>query len=114
MDYYAQCAREYMSLSGATPADYAQVAVKNHAHDPKAQYGGTHTIDDVLSSRSISDPLTLLMFAPMSDGAAAEVVTAPAVAARWKSQPVHIRAIAIGAGAAGVAGLVGETARRRL
>ena len=28
MDYYAQCARDYMSLSGATPADYAQVAVR--------------------------------------------------------------------------------------
>jgi acetyl-CoA acetyltransferase len=115
MDYYANLAKDYMARSDTTPADFAQVAVKNHAHgslNPKAQYGGTLTVDDVLSSRSISEPLTLMMCAPMSDGAAAAVLTTPAVAARWQSQAVMIRAIAIGSGAAGVGGLVRKTAER--
>ncbi len=115
MDYYASRAKDYIARSDATPADFAQVAVKNNANgalNPKAQYGGLLTVDEVLASRTISDPLTLLMCAPMSDGAAAAVVTTPAVAARWQAQAVAIRAIAIGSGAAGVGGLIQKTAER--
>jgi acetyl-CoA acetyltransferase len=77
MDVYAHLAREYMGRSGATLEDFAQVAVKAHRHgalNPKAQYGDPVTVEAVLGSRPVSDPLTLLMCSPLSDGAAAIVL----------------------------------------
>lgn len=78
MDVYAALTRSYMQRSGATAADFAAVAVKSHdsaSHNPKAQYRTPTTVEEVLSSRVISDPLTLLMCSPIGDGAAAVLVT---------------------------------------
>jgi len=116
MDIYARYAAWYVERSDATERDFAQVAVKNHAHgalNPKAQYGGRLTVDEVLAARHISGMLTLLMCAPMSDGAAVAVVTTPEVAARWGAHPVRLAATVIGAGTPGVYGdLVSGTAAR--
>ncbi len=61
----------------------------------------------------ISGPLTLPMCAPMSDGAAAAIVTTPELAARWAASPVRLAATIIGAGLPGTYGkLVPATARR--
>ena len=116
MDIYARFATWYMDRTDATAQDFARIAVKNHAHgalNPKAQYGGRLTVEEVLSARPISGPLTLPMCAPMSDGAAAAVVTTPAIAARWGASPVRLAATVIGAGVPGTYGqLVPATARR--
>lgn len=116
MDVYARFARWYRERSDATPEDFARVAVKNHAHgalNPKAQYGGTLTVEEVLGARRISGDLTLPMCAPMSDGAAAAVITTPEVAARWNARPVRLLATVVGAGRPGVYGaLVPDVARR--
>jgi acetyl-CoA acetyltransferase len=116
MDVYARFASWYLERTDATLEDFARVAVKNHAHgalNPKAQYGGSLTVEEVLAARRISGPLTLLMCAPMSDGAAVAVVTTPQVAARWGADPVHVIASVIGGGRAGTYGeLVSATARR--
>lgn len=116
MDIYARFATWYAERSDATERDFAQVAVKNHGHgalNPKAQYGRHMTIEQVLSARRISGPLTLPMCAPMSDGAAVAVVTTPELAARWGAHPVRLTATVIGAGTPGVYGrLVPETAAR--
>jgi acetyl-CoA acetyltransferase len=85
MDIYAGIARDYMARSGAAPEDFARVAVKNQAHgarNPKAQYGGQLAVEDVLASREVAYPLTLLMCSPIGDGAAALVLCSPAVAAK--------------------------------
>lgn len=85
MDLYAGMARDYMRMSGATPEDFAAVVVKNQhngARNPRAQYGSELTIADVLASRKVVDPLTLLMCSPISDGAAAAVIVSGRVAAR--------------------------------
>ncbi len=74
MDIYAYLAREYMERSDAAPEDFARVAVKNHRHgslNPKAQYRDLVTVEQVLDSREIATPLTLLMCSPLGDGAAA-------------------------------------------
>jgi acetyl-CoA acetyltransferase len=79
MDIYAETARAYMEESGATPEDFAAVAVKARrfgSRNPRAQYRDPLTVADVLSSRSISPPLTMLMCSPTGDGAAAVVLTA--------------------------------------
>jgi acetyl-CoA acyltransferase len=78
MDAYAEAARDYMSASGATARDFAEVAVKNQANgrlNPLAQYGGKLTVEEVLAARVVVPPLTLYMCSPISDGAAAAVVT---------------------------------------
>ena len=116
MDIYARFAQWYADRTDATPADFAQIAVKNHAHgalNPKAQYGAILTVEEVLSSRKISGDLTLLMCAPMSDGAAAAVITTPEIAARWGADPVTVLATVLGAGRAGIYGEVVPDAARR-
>ncbi|MEJ2889297.1 thiolase family protein [Actinomycetospora aeridis] len=81
---YAMSAARYLHTGAATPEQLAAVSVKNHAHavhNPRAQYSGTYTVDEVLASRMIADPLTLLQCCPTSDGAAAAVLTAATGAA---------------------------------
>jgi acetyl-CoA acetyltransferase len=116
MGIYARWAREYAQRSGATPEDFARVAVKNHdngARNPKAQYRSTYTLDEVLQARLIAEPLTLPMCAPVSDGAAALVVTTPERAARWGAAPVRMLGIAVGGGRIGSHGtLIPRTAAR--
>jgi acetyl-CoA acetyltransferase len=79
MDLYAENARRYMERSGATREDFAAVTVKTHHHgglNPRAQYGGEMTVAEVLAAREIVAPLTLPMCSPISDGAAAVVLSA--------------------------------------
>ncbi|MBB3042857.1 thiolase family protein [Nocardioides soli] len=79
MDLYAGTARGYLERTGATAADFAQVSVKNHLHsslNPHAQFRKTTTVEEVLASRTIVDPLTLLMCSAIGDGAAAVVLCA--------------------------------------
>lgn len=74
---YAMAATRYQHLYGVTDADLASVAVKNHGHavhNPRAQYRTPHTVDEVLASRMIADPLTLMQCCPIADGAGAAIV----------------------------------------
>ena len=61
---------------GGSVEDAAAVAVKNRARgvQPRAQFSEPVTIEQVLTSRMIADPLRLLMCSPVADGAAAVVV----------------------------------------
>jgi len=77
----------YMVEFGAAPGDLAQVSVKNrrHAqHNPHAQYRDPITVEDVLASPMIVDPLTRLQCCPIADGAAAAVVCSSSMAHRFK------------------------------
>lgn len=74
---YAMAATRYQEIHGVTDDDLASVAVKNHRHavaNERAQHRTPHTIDEVLASRMIADPLTLLQCCPIADGAAAAVI----------------------------------------
>ena len=100
MDVYADLARRYMSGTGATERDFAAVAVKAHRHgalNPRAQYRDPVTEDEVLESRMISPPLTLLMCSPIGDGAAALVIARDDYP-RGDGSPVRIRASALTSG----------------
>lgn len=75
---YAILSRAHMAAFGTTSADLARVAVKNHAHaarNPHAQFRTKITVEDVLKSSMIADPLHLLDCSPISDGAAAVIVS---------------------------------------
>lgn len=101
MDIYAGMARDYMELSGATAENFAQVVVKNQhngARNPRAQYGSELTVEDVLGSRAVVDPLTLLMCSPLSDGAAAVVLMSEQGARRHGVNGPKIRASVVRSG----------------
>ncbi len=74
---YAMAATRYQAVHGVTDQGLASVAVKNHSHavhNPRAQYRTPHTVEEVLASRMIADPLTLMQCCPIADGAGAAVV----------------------------------------
>ncbi|HTC80761.1 MAG TPA: thiolase family protein [Acidimicrobiia bacterium] len=101
MDVYAGMTRHYMERSGATPEDFARIAVKNQGNgklNPKAQYGGDITVEEVLASRQISGPLTLLMCSPIGDGSAAIVLCSEEAARRLGADTVRVRATALVSG----------------
>ncbi len=83
--YFALSARRRMDLYGATLEDFAQVKVKNARHgleNPNARFRKENTVDDVLNSPVVSDPLRLLDICATSDGAAAMIVASADYAER--------------------------------
>lgn len=93
---YAMAAQRYLYEGKVTLEELASVAVKNHRHalhNDRAQQGGDNTVEQVLGSTMIADPLTLWQCCPISDGAAAAVL-APAS----RPQDVPIRSVAARSG----------------
>lgn len=104
MDVYAGMAREYMDRSDATPEDFARVSVKSHefgALNPNAQYRHPLTVAEVLESRPVAGPLTLLMCSPIGDGAAGVLVASKAGLERLDADPVRVLATALRSGGLG-------------
>lgn len=92
---YAMRARRYLHDRGATVADLAEVTVKARRHarlNPYAQYRKEVTVEEVLASRMIADPLTLLQCCPTGDGAAALIVVSDRVLRRIGGAAMTIRA----------------------
>ncbi|MBA7648458.1 Acetyl-CoA acetyltransferase [subsurface metagenome] len=88
---YALMARAHMQRYGTTREQLARVAVKNHKHgalNPQAQYPFEITVEQVLNSSRVADPLRLLDCSPVSDGAAAVILASEEVARRAGSHPL--------------------------
>ena len=80
---FALIARAHMDKYGTTEAQMAHVAVKNHRHgalNPKAQFQKEITLEQVLKSAYVADPLKLYDCCPFTDGGAAVVLAAEDVA----------------------------------
>jgi len=95
MDIYAARTRKYMTESGATAEDFAAVCVKSRygaSLSPWAQFRDELTVEDVLTARVISDPLTLPMCSPIADGAAAAILVSEDVAKALGCPNVEVRA----------------------
>ena len=76
--YFALYARRRMDRFGATEEDFARVKVKNSRHglaNPYARYRKEVTVDEVLASPMVADPLRLLEICATSDGGAALVLS---------------------------------------
>jgi|FLYL01.1.fsa_nt_gi acetyl-CoA acetyltransferase len=118
MDFYAAFARAHMQKYGTTKEQFARVAVKNHFHgslNPHAQYREVYTLEDILASPPVAEPLTRLMCSPIGDGAAAAVLVAADKARQFTSKPVFVRASVLGSGddrAPGEPGITERVARR--
>jgi acetyl-CoA acetyltransferase len=74
---FGNAGREHRERYGTTAEQFAKVAVKNHRHsveNPLSQYRDEYTLEEVLGSRMMWEPLTLLQCCPTSSGAAAAVL----------------------------------------
>jgi acetyl-CoA C-acetyltransferase len=94
---YAMIATEYMSRYPLTREQLAQVAVKNHyngARNPIAQFQQEITLNTVLKSSLVADPLRLFDCSPITDGAAAVIVAPLDRAREFTDAPVEVLASA--------------------
>jgi acetyl-CoA C-acetyltransferase len=95
---YAMIARAHMEKHGTTEKDLAEVTVKNHRHgalNPKAQFRREVTVEQVLASSHVAEPLRLLHCSPVSDGAAAVLLCPLDRAKEFTKNPVKILASAM-------------------
>lgn len=91
--YYALIAQAHMAEFGTTQEQFAGIAVACRAHaarNPSAQMRDLISVEDVLESRMIADPLHLLDCSLVSDGGAAIVLTSAERAADMKQTPVYL------------------------
>ena len=97
--YFALAARRRMDVYGATSEDFAKVKVKNSGNgltNPYARYQKAVTVDDVLASPVVADPLHLLEICATSDGGAAVILSSMEFAARHAGSagsPVRVAAV---------------------
>jgi acetyl-CoA C-acetyltransferase len=90
---YALIARAHMEKYGTTREQLALVAVKNHHNgsmNPLAQYPYKITVDAVLNSVLVADPLRILDCSPITDGAAALILCPLDLAKKMKKPLVKI------------------------
>jgi acetyl-CoA acetyltransferase len=86
---------EHMRNHGTQQEHFALVSVKNHWHgtgNPLAQYQKESPLDEVMNSRPIAYPNTLLMCCPTGDGAAAAILCSMDKARQFTTQPIKVGA----------------------
>lgn len=87
---YALMANSHMHKYGTTREQLAQVAVKNHENgskNPLAQFPQKVTVDQVLNSIMVADPLTILDCSPITDGAACAILCPAEMAKKISKRP---------------------------
>jgi len=80
---FALIARAHMDKYGTTEEQMAHVAVKNHrhgVHNPKAQFRKEISLETVMKSAYVADPLKLFDCCPFTDGGAAVILASEKVA----------------------------------
>ena len=97
--YWALECRKRMEKYGTKDEDLARVKVllsQYGAKNPNARYKKTYTLEEVLASKMVCDPLRLYEICATSDGAAALILCAASKARRYTSKPVTIAAATMG------------------
>lgn len=92
---YAMIARRHMYEYGTTREQLTEFSVINHKNatkNPRAQYPFEITVDKVLNSTMVADPLTLLDCSPVTDGAAAVVLCPAEDAKKYTDTPIYVKA----------------------
>jgi len=103
---YALLAKRYLHETDATERDLARIAVKNHANatvNPRAQFQRGTDVETVLDSDYVAPPLKLFDCAPVTDGAAAVLVTSESVARDLGDGRDAVRVAGVGTGANNIA-----------
>lgn len=74
---FGNAGREYMERYGVKAESFARVAEKNHRHsvnNPYSQFRDVYTLEEILESKMMHDPLTKLQCCPTSDGGGAAIL----------------------------------------
>ena len=88
---YAMMARAHMHKYGTTREQLAQVSVKNHENglkNPYAQYRMELTVEQVINSVMVADPLRILDCSPITDGASAVIICPLETAKKISRKPI--------------------------
>ena len=96
-------AKDYMNEFGAPRESLAQVAVKNHrngALNPHAHIQKVLTLEQVMGSAVIVDPLRLFEISPISDGSTSILVVPDETAESFTDKPVYVKGIGMSSEAA--------------
>ena len=91
--YFALVANRHMYQYGTTIEQIGMVSVKNRQNavkNPRARFRKETTLDEVLNSRLVTDPLKLFDCCPISDGAAAAVLCPTDIAGNFTANPIEI------------------------
>jgi acetyl-CoA acetyltransferase len=95
--YFALYARRRMDLYGDTEEDFGLVKIKNSENgftNPNARYKKKFTMEEILNSAMVADPLRLLQICATSDGGAAMIVSSMEYAKRiGKANAVKVAAV---------------------
>ncbi|MCC7365562.1 MAG: thiolase family protein [Dehalococcoidia bacterium] len=92
---FGMAGSEHMRAYGTQQEHFALASVKNHFHstmNPLAQYQKESPLDEVMNSRVIAYPNTLLMCCPTGDGAAAAILCSAEKARQFTTQPIKVAA----------------------
>jgi acetyl-CoA C-acetyltransferase len=92
---YAMIARAHMEKYGTTVEDMSWVSVKAHrngAKNPHAQFRREMSLEDVMTSSMVSEPLRLMHCSPVTDGGAAVLLCPLERAGEFTDKPVKILA----------------------
>ena len=99
---YAMQTKRFMARTGVTIEHIAKTVVKNRHNgflNPYAHFQKEATIEEVLNSRPIADPLTIMMCSPVSDGGGAAILCAKEKARKYTDKPlVEIAACSLHSG----------------
>lgn len=97
--FWALECRKRMQKYGTTDEDLARVKVllsQYGAQNPNARYKKVFTMEEVLNSKMVCDPLRLFEVCATSDGAAAVILCASDKAAKYTTKAVKIAATTLG------------------
>lgn len=98
---YAMIAKLHMHKYGTTQEQLAAVAVKNHHNgtmNPKAQFQNEISIETVLNSLMVADPLHVFDCSPITDGASAVIIAPADIAKKYTDTPIYVKASAQASG----------------
>lgn len=94
--YWAMRARRHMHEYGTTEEHIAKVAYKNHknsVHNPNAMYQKEFSMEQILNSQLVCDPIRLLEICAPNEGAAALIICAREKASQYSAnRPISIAA----------------------
>ena len=96
--FWALLCRHRMDTFGTTEEQLAKIAVKAHEvgkHNEYARFRQEFTLEQVLGSAMVSDPLRLYEICPVSDGAAAAIICSAEKARQLTTDPVRVAGSAV-------------------
>lgn len=91
--YWALIAQRHMYEFGSTAEQLGMISVKNHNNavsNPRARFRDPVTLDKVMGSKMVTDPLKLYDCCPIADGAAAAILCASEMAHDYSKKIIDI------------------------